>query len=242
VYTPVLAAAPGTLVAGAWTVAGPRFAYVANNTTFGTVSAYRLSTVNGALIPAVSGSPFAAGTNPVSVTVSPDGAFAYVANNDSAGTVSAYTIDPATGALTDVTGSSCGSGLPSNCFATGSNPLSVTVSPNGAFAYVANYGSGNVSAYTINATTGALAAIGTAVAAGTNPYSVTVSPDGRFAYVANNSSNNVSAYTIDATTGVLTAVGAVAAGTGPISVTVSPATAAAMSRPTASIPPPAHLL
>ncbi len=77
-------------------------------------------------------------------------------------------------------------------------PDSVTVDPSGKFAYVANSGSSNVSAYTINATTGALTAVpGSPFAAGTTPVSVTVDPSGKFAYVANSGSDTVSAYTID---------------------------------------------
>ncbi|MCX7194531.1 MAG: beta-propeller fold lactonase family protein, partial [Proteobacteria bacterium] len=120
------------------------FAYVAN---FGanTVSAYTIAADTGVLTP-VPGSPFAAGTNPISVTVSPNGAFAYVANMNS-NDVSAYIIAAGTGVLTPVPGSP---------FAAGSFPNSVTVSPNGAFAYVANTSwanmtSDNISAYTIAA-------------------------------------------------------------------------------------------
>ena len=47
----------------------------------------------------------------------------------------------------------------------------------GGFAYVANYGSNNVSAYTINATSGALTPVaGSPFAAGTNPYDAAVDP------------------------------------------------------------------
>jgi 6-phosphogluconolactonase len=97
-----------------------------------------------------------------------------------------------------------------------SNPVNFTIGrflPR--FAYVANAGSNDVSMYTINATTGALAPIapGT-VAAGMAPVSLAVDPSGRFVYVANLDSNNVSMYTIDATTGALTSIGTTAAGTG----------------------------
>ena len=56
-------------------------------------------------------------------------------------------------------------------FTAGLNPASVTVDPTRKFAYVANIGSGNVSGYTINPTTGALTAIGT-FTAGLNPASI----------------------------------------------------------------------
>jgi 6-phosphogluconolactonase (cycloisomerase 2 family) len=46
----------------------------------------------------------------------------------------------------------------------------VTVSPNGSFLYVANGGSNNVSAFTINSSTGVLAAVaGSPFSAGTTP-------------------------------------------------------------------------
>jgi 6-phosphogluconolactonase (cycloisomerase 2 family) len=148
--------------------------------------------------------------------------FAYVANSGS-NNVSAYTIDagtpptPGTGALTPVAGSP---------FAAGTTPKSVGVDPFGRFAYVAN-GGGNVSAYTINPSTGALTHVGTDIAAGTSPASVSVGPSGRFAYVANAGDginpSTVSAYSIDAGTGSLTHVGTDAAtGISPASVTVHP--------------------
>ena len=92
------------------------------------------------------------------------------------------------------------------------------------FVYVANANSGNVSGYTIDATTGALTAIsGSPFAAGTNPQSVTVDPTGKFAYVTNDGSANVSGYTIDPTTGALTPISGspFAAGTSPRSVAVT---------------------
>src|SRR5437867_971621 len=63
-----------------------------------------------------------------------------------------------------------------------------------SFAYVASEGdsesrSQTVSAYTINAITGALTAVpGAPFAAGLYPFSVAVDPTGQFAYVANEGS------------------------------------------------------
>ena len=97
----------------------------------------------------------------------------------------------------------------------------VTSAVNG-FVYVANYGSNDVSMYTINASTGELTAMAPAtIAAGIGPQSVIVDPTGRFAYVANETSNNVSMYAINAGTGALTANGTISAGN-PESVTVDP--------------------
>src|SRR6266849_4011020 len=147
--------------------------------------------------------------------------FAYVANESSAN-VSAYTINSTTGALSPVTGSP---------FAAGSFPFSVAVDPTGKFAYVANACgvtctvSGNVSAYTIDSTTGALSPVpGSPFAAGSTPIAVAVDPSGKFAYVANANSTNVSAYTINNTTGALSPVpgSPFAAGAAPRSVAVDP--------------------
>src|SRR5712692_5008509 len=82
----------------------PKFAYVANAGS-NNVSAYTIDSTTGVLSP-VPGSPFAAGSEPLSVAVDPSGKFAYVVNgNVIPGSVSAYTIDSATGALSPITGS-----------------------------------------------------------------------------------------------------------------------------------------
>jgi 6-phosphogluconolactonase len=86
----------------------------------------------------------------------------------------------------------------------------------------------NVSAYTIDSSTGALTAVsGSPFPAGTYPFSVGVAPLGKFVYVANDFSNNISAYTINMSTGALTAVsGSPFPGAGtnttPVSVAVDP--------------------
>src|SRR4029077_17513004 len=107
-------------------------------------------------------------------------------------------------------------------------PVRVTVSPNGKFAYVTINGDnfGDVSAFTINATTGALTPIPGSPAVGSVPSSVAVSVNGKFAYVTNLADNSVSAYSINATTGALTPVAGspFATGVGPNSVTtIAPA-------------------
>ncbi|MRR16821.1 MAG: hypothetical protein EG826_10240 [Deltaproteobacteria bacterium] len=112
-----------------------------------------------------------------------------------------------------------------NCLAP---PSRLVVTPPGTFAYAANYKTGNVSAFTINAGTGALVPVlGSPFAAGTNPNSATIDPSGNFLYVANLNSNSVSAYAIDAVTGVLTEVigSPFAAGTAPYTLTIMPTTA-----------------
>jgi YVTN family beta-propeller protein len=202
-----------------------KFAYVANAgddfSSDGSVVFYTINATTGALTSTGSIMGNCPGLCvPESVAVDPSGKFAYVPNGggESNG-VAMYTINAKTGALTS-TGM-----IPVGGFA-----VSVAVHPSGKFAYAANANNtpglaGNVSMYTINATTGALTSIGT-VAAGTifepNPIAMGVDPTGKFAYVANSGSNDVSMYSINTTTGILTSIGLIAAGTNPSSVAVDP--------------------
>ena len=173
---------------------GANFAYVVNHDS-NNVSAFTVDSGNGTLAP-LAGSPFAAGTGPVSLTIS--GNFAYVVDNGSNG-VSVYAVNSTTGALTRVAGSP---------FATGASPVGLTTfetTGGSTFVYVANSASGNVSAYALDSTTGALTAVvGSPFPAGTKPIAVTVANG--FAYVLNQGSNDISGYTIDASTGALTAL------------------------------------
>jgi DNA-binding beta-propeller fold protein YncE len=62
------------------------------------------------------------------------------------------------------------------------------------FAYVANRGTNNVSAYTVNASTGALTPVaGSPFAAGSFAEGVAVDPAGKFEYVKKTSEDRVSA-------------------------------------------------
>ncbi|WP_342617110.1 beta-propeller fold lactonase family protein [Rhodoferax sp. GW822-FHT02A01] len=172
-----------------------KFEYVAN---FGdnTISAYSINTGNGALT-AVSGSPFTAGTNPVSMVIDNSNKFVFVANSTS-NNVTAYKIDSSTGALTQVTGSP---------FAAGANPISIAINPTGQYVYVANRGgSGSVTAYSINSTTGVLTPItGSPYTAAANPQSLIVDPAGNYLYVAN-AVSSVSVFSINSSNGTLSEI------------------------------------
>ncbi len=93
------------------------------------------------------------------------------------------------------------------------------------FMYVANRGSNNVSAYTVDAASGTLAALaGSPFAAGNLPVAIAVDPTGTYAYVANQTDATISAFTIDRTSGALKAVGGSPFPTGraPTSVAIDP--------------------
>jgi 6-phosphogluconolactonase len=204
-----------------------RYAYVTNFGS-GSIAIFSIDAATG-VFTAVAGSPFATGTSVFFITVDPSGKFLYVANVNMAlgSTISAFTINPGTGLLTAVAGSP---------FATGSNPLSLAIDPSGRFLYVAtygplNYGSGGVSAYAIDATSGALTPItpffrlSSLFSAGTGTNSVIVDPSGKYVYVANELSNDISMFTIDAGSGALTAMTGSpfpTTGTGPHSIAVDP--------------------
>ncbi len=179
------------------------FAFVANAGS-GTVSVYDVNQTTGGVISPSLGSPFPTGASPSEVTIDPSGQFALVANTGS-NNISVYAINSITGVLTVVQNP----GLPAtNFFSAGTAPQQVTIHPSGNFAYVANATSGDVSAYTINQTTGVLAQIAGSPfpTGGTNPKRVTIDSAGKFAFVSNQNSDTIAVFSIDQTSGVLTAV------------------------------------
>ena len=95
------------------------------------------------------------GIGPQSIAIDPAGKFLYVTNTND-GTVSAFTINATTGNLTAIAGSPFTSGP---AIATPDEPAAAAVDPSGQYLYVANSDTANVSAFTINATTGVLTAV-----------------------------------------------------------------------------------
>ena len=105
--------------------------------------------------------------------------------------------------------------------ATGTNPRSIKLSPDGTSVYVTNRNSNTVSIYTRNTSTGVLTANGT-ISAGSLPQGICISPDGTSVYVTNYGSNTVSIYTRNTSTGVLTANGTIVTGAQPFGICISP--------------------
>jgi 6-phosphogluconolactonase (cycloisomerase 2 family) len=187
------------------------FAYVANLAD-NTVSIYAADRVSGQWHPR--GYVVSAGAQPYAVATHPTGKFVYVTADTSA-TVAAYAIDATSGFLALVSNSTAGT-----------NPQSIAISASGEFAYVANRnigGSGSVSTYAIDATTGALSSSPIdSDPAGGEPHSITLDPSGKFAYTANFATNDISVFTINA--GVLSSAGTapVGAGTNPNYLVIHP--------------------
>jgi 6-phosphogluconolactonase len=155
VLSPVLASSPGA-----------SFLYVGNAgsndiSVFAacTVASTTCSSPNGLLSP-ITGSPFAAGLNPVSLAVTPGGAFLYAADKGS-NQISGYKVGQNSGALTPTTTAT---------FSVGTSPTWIAIPPNGGYVYVANFGSASISAYGINTTNGFLGQVTG------SPYSVSTAP------------------------------------------------------------------
>ena len=172
------------------------FAYVPNMGS-GNISVYAINQTPGALT-TVTGSPFTAGTSPISITpyANASGAYAYVPNM-SDGTISAYTMNT-DGSLTP--------SINTPTVTAGTYPACFTIYANssGAFAYVANIGNGNISLYTINSD-GSLSQNGNAVTADIYPASVTIYPNSSgayaYAYVSNMGNSDITAFAINPSNG-----------------------------------------
>jgi DNA-binding beta-propeller fold protein YncE len=155
-----------------------------------TISSYTINS-DGTLA-AASGNAVTAGTTPVGLAVDPAGKFLYVANegdfaDPASGTISVFGIQAAT--LT--ASSSISTATPG--VLTGTGPVSVAVTANGNYLYVANQFTNTVSGYAVNS--GALTLVpGSPYPTGTTPSSLILSPDGNFVFVTNAGSNNISAF------------------------------------------------
>lgn len=193
--------------------------FVANSQD-NSVSSYTVNS-DGTLKAASGTTP--AGATPMGMAIDPAGKFLFVANQGS-GTVSVYGVNGA--ALTPM--GSVSTATPGVTVATG--PVSVAISPNGNYLYVANQFTNTVSGYSVSA--GALTLVpGSPYAVGTAPSAVALTPDGNFLYVANTGTNNVSAFaactnailTCPTPTGQLTPVAGspFPAGLGPVAIAAS---------------------
>jgi len=118
-----------------------QFAYVADGSTG--VSAYKIDSTSGGLT-LIAGSPFFAGSTPISVAVDPKGRYVY-------------------GSLTVIEGSP---------FVAGSSPIRVNVDPSGRFVYVANIDGDNVSYFSIDSKIAGALLLGGTTNTGRNPAAV----------------------------------------------------------------------
>jgi 6-phosphogluconolactonase (cycloisomerase 2 family) len=120
------------------------------------ITIFSIDQVTGGLL---ASSTYASGYT-ISLAIDPTGQFLYSVGD---GDLSGFSIDGGNGSLSPLSGSP---------YTTGADPLSVAMDSSGKFIYVANNRSNNISAFSVNSTTGALSSIGT-YASGSGPNGIT---------------------------------------------------------------------
>jgi len=143
-----------------------RFLYAANYND-NTISGYKINPLTGDLTP-IAGSPFAMrGSGPDAIVMHPSGKWLYSANDinivPGVGNTDGFVIDQVTGALTLMPGSPFLALAPSN------SSSGVAVDPSGAYLYLANENSNNLSIFSINQANGTPTAILANVPSGMEP-------------------------------------------------------------------------
>lgn len=222
------------------------YAYIINSGT-SDVSAYRINTstgepgkINCGNGTGCNGENFAITDEPYDIEINSTGQYAYIVNISG---VSLYAIDSKTGKLTL---KACGTGA--SCspdsvnYITGSDPRSITFDKTGKFAYVANYTSNDISAYTVNSISGALSRINCGGGincngenfkhSGTNrlgPVQASIHQSGKFLYVTNYLSGTVVKFNVNTSTGLISPTNCLAnggtycvAGVLPTNTTINP--------------------
>jgi 6-phosphogluconolactonase len=187
---------------------GSKFLFVANSNS-NDVSVFAIDATKGNLT-AAPGSPFPAGAQPKGLAAVSSVNLLIVANNGS-NDISVFKFDAMTGALTPAAGSPV-KGVPT--------PIGVATDALGKFLYVTNTDLGtltntnSISAFSIDAATGALTALaGSPFATGTTPIGLVADPNGMFVYVGDHMANvtstadAISAFNVSASDGSLTRVG-----------------------------------
>jgi 6-phosphogluconolactonase (cycloisomerase 2 family) len=196
-----------------------RFSYLIGSSSTGPLGVWA-NTINPTtgVWTVVTGSPYALGTDPLSIAVDPASVFVYVATL-TPNAVSVFRIEPTSGGLTSVAGGTVALSSAPTGGGPGASAVSIAIDPGDKFAYVLT--TAGLIAFTIHATTGTLTPVaGSPVAVGSTPAAVAIDPSGSFLYVANGGSNNVSAYSINSGTGALSTVSGspFLAGTDPVAI------------------------
>jgi len=167
----------GQEISGVATSPDGKTLYVSN---FGSSNVSALSVEAGGKLTPVAGSPFPVDSSPRQIQIDPSGKFAYVPLL-SACEVEVFSVAP-NGALSGSARIRTRQQAASIAFALGTAPVSYTPK----FLYATNITSNNLSAFGIDANSGALSPIvGEPFATGANPFGATVDPWGKFVYVSN---------------------------------------------------------
>lgn len=171
--------------------------------------------------------PVNVGPKPISMAMNPSGLVLYVLSQScpipmSTGTapcVSGFGIDNTSGNLTAVHNSPFFITLNPN---SGSVPVSITVTANSRFVYIADPATSSVDGFAINADGSLTFMPGSPFAVGTSPSFVVADPQAKFLYVADPPGNRIFAFSIDPNTGTLTSISGspFAAGTNPTGLAI----------------------
>ena len=225
-FTPIESTVSGNMLVAnvsdfSWVIPGyaatlPRMVYALVNTNgVLEVASFKIDKARGTLGTPTSTAPV--GTGASSVIVHPSRRFAFVINGSSGvpggasnvavDSISVYALDAVTGAISG----------PIDTQPANANPITAVVHPSGKFVYVVNeqrFGTttGNISVYSIDATTGHLTPRGTSAdLLGPPATAIAFTPSGRFAFVtyipaptgSTTFFNTVDAFSVDPSTGAL---------------------------------------
>ncbi|MFF8970120.1 lactonase family protein [Streptomyces sp. NPDC014995] len=164
-----------------------------------TVYTYRLDERSGTLTE-VAQAHTRPGAGPRHLTFHPGGRYAYLAN-EADDTVAVCAYAPSTGRLTIGEPQSTGAKADPN------HPAQFAVTPDGAYAYLANRGDNTLARYAVQADGARLRLLGTVPVAGDFPRQIALSPDGGLLFAANQRSGTVSVFHVDGATGALRLAG-----------------------------------
>lgn len=201
---------------------GARLLYV---TTLGNTAISSFGVDDNTGLISRTGATTPSGTNPIAMTVTPDGGTAFVLNDAGSaqnGTVSAFTLGS--------DGSIKAAGTPQ---AVGLNPAGLVLDPTGHFLFVANQGTptdattGTVAVFSVQATNLTPVAGSpfsvfpgpSAVAAG--PSGLAITPDGKFLFTANRFNNTITEFSVGSS-GALTIADTISDNSNPAALTVTP--------------------
>jgi 6-phosphogluconolactonase len=161
------------------------------------VIAYREDPNSGVLIQ-IAGSPYPVGDGAHSVVLHPSGKFLYVANPGQLEDDISLFLIASDGSLTEVTPrTSIGPNA--------SQPQLLAMDPNGAFLYVMNTGSNNISVFSIDSTSGALnQVVNSPVQVGLPPLNMQLTPSGNYLYVTTGGNPDGFIFGFSVSAGVLT--------------------------------------
>jgi 6-phosphogluconolactonase (cycloisomerase 2 family) len=180
-----------------------------NNATSSNISVFNINASTGSLTQIVGPFP-TGGTNAQSITIDPTGTFLYLASyGDSK--IRVFQISPGTGALRAAQVLS----VPNQY------PEQVVLNPAGTYAYTVNESHYTEAAYSVDAPTGNLTAVGT-YAFTDVPTAVAINSTGTAIY-ATAADNSAISYLIDPTTGALSVGNSEGTGGGPVAIVITQA-------------------